>query len=188
MLSVPVRCSQIIWRMVSHTLRFAAFIVVVVSSFSLAFYALFFTCSKDSLLGGRFGTFGASVLTVFEAGLGQFDFTDFDDVEVQCPDHAAPGRVHHAAIFLLVMYLIIMAVVLLNLLIAVLSTAHSEVHENGEKEYHLARTRLIAQSARAVARRRIPPPFNLIPPIMGVVFDGIGEAYWRVTQIPAVLR
>lgn len=62
-----------------------------------------------------------------------------------------------------------MSVVLLNLLIAVLSTAHDEVYANAEKEFHPARARLIYQSARVVARRRPPPPLNLVKVVVGVL-------------------
>lgn len=71
--------------------------------------------------------------------------------------------------------MITMGVVLLNLLIAVLSTAHDEVYANAEKEFHLARARLIYQSANVVSRRRPPPPFNLLKVIFGFLFDVASE-------------
>lgn len=70
-----------------------------------------------------------------------------------------------------------MSVVLLNLLIAVLSTAHDEVYKNAEKEFHLARARLIAQSARSVALRRPPPPLNLVKAMFGLAVDTATEVY-----------
>lgn len=45
----------------------------------------------------------------------------------QCPDSAAPEWVGDAGTLLLVAYLVVMAVILFNLLIAILSTAHYEV-------------------------------------------------------------
>lgn len=71
--------------------------------------------------------------------------------------------------------MITMGVVLLNLLIAVLSTAHDKVYENAEKEFHLARARLIYQSAHVVANMRPPPPFNLIQVAFGLVLDMLTE-------------
>lgn len=56
--------------------------------------------------------------------------------------------------------------------------ADLKVYENGEKEFHLARTRLIQQSARAVAHGRIPPPFNLVQLFSGFVVDAIIEVIW----------
>lgn len=79
--------------------------------------------------------------------------------------------------------MVVMAVVLLNLFIAVLSTAHDEVYVNAEKEYHLARAKLIHQSARVVRRRRPPPPLNLIKLVLGIVLDTATEVprlYYRI--------
>lgn len=75
--------------------------------------------------------------------------------------------------------MVTMSVVLLNLLIAVLSTAHDEVYANAEKEFHLARARLIYQSARVIAERRPPPPLNLMKVAFGLVVDVVTEV-WRV--------
>lgn len=72
-------------------------------------------------------------------------------------------------------YMVILAVVLLNLLIAVLSTAHSKVYDNGDKEFHLARAKLIYQSARVVTRRRPPPPLNLVKAVLGTLIDAATE-------------
>lgn len=94
--------SQIIWRMLSQTLRFGVFIVVVMAGFALAFHAVFFLCEDGTLLGGNFGSFASALLYVFEAPLGEFDFGDFDNVRGQCPDHPSPGQASDAGIFLLV--------------------------------------------------------------------------------------
>lgn len=76
-------------------------------------------------------------------------------------------------------YMITMGVVLLNLLIAVLSTAHDQVYANAEKEFHLARARLIYQSARVAKRNRPPPPLNLIRVFFCVLLDTVNEAvHW----------
>ncbi|CAM9885508.1 unnamed protein product [Ectocarpus fasciculatus] len=169
---------QIIWRMLSQTLRFGVFIVVIMAGFALAFNAVFGSCDAGSLLDESYGSFGTAFLTVFKAPLGEFEFEAFDDVGGVCPDIPSPGRASDAGTFLLVAYLVVLAVVMLNLLIAVLSTAHGEVYDNGEKEFHLARTRLILQSARAVAHRRIPPPFNLVQLVVGFLLDGASELAW----------
>lgn len=121
---------QIIWKMMSETLRFSVFIVLVMCSFALAFNGLFFTCPKESHLGDRFGTFYGALPVVFGASLGDFSFEEFNNIETECPDHPAPERARDAGIFLLVMYLIVMAVILFNLLIAILSTTHSEVRQS----------------------------------------------------------
>ncbi|CAN0562212.1 unnamed protein product [Ectocarpus sp. 12 AP-2014] len=126
------------------------------AGFALAFTTVFGSCNADSLLGESFGSFGTAFLSVFEAPLGEFSFEDFHDVGTQCPDNPAPGRASDAGTFLLV------------------------VNANGEKEFHLARTRLILQSARAVAHRRIPPPLNLVQLIVDLLLDTVGELAWWV--------
>lgn len=110
------------------------FIILAMASFALAFYALYFTCeagdtNNDRPLHESFKTFGTSLITVFEAALGQFDFEQFDRASEYCN---RPEWARHAGIFLLMAYLIIMAVLLMNLLIAVLSTAHAEVSRDDQ--------------------------------------------------------
>eukprot|EP00903_Cladosiphon_okamuranus_P009225 g8807.t1 len=106
---------------------------------------------SDTDLGDSFRTVDRALVVVFGAPLGEFSFEIFENVEDQCPNQPAPRHAAGAGSFLLVSYLVVMAVVLLNLLIAILSTAHKEVHVNGEAEFFLARTRLVLQSAETVA-------------------------------------
>eukprot|EP00752_Nemacystus_decipiens_P009021 g8052.t1 len=171
--------TQIIWKMMSQTLRFSVFLVIFMASFALSFHALFHNCNDDSELGESFGNFHQALVVVFGAPLGDFSFQElFDGASGQCPDHASPEWVGDVGTLLLVAYLVVMAVILFNLLIAILSTAHYEVHRNGEQEFHVARTRLILQSSEAVARRRIAPPLNLLQIIPGLLFDAASEMHW----------
>ncbi|CAN0376362.1 unnamed protein product, partial [Ascophyllum nodosum] len=168
---------QILWRLMSHTVRFSAFIVVVLTSYALAFHAIFATCDEGSGLDEKFGTFAAALLSVFSAGLGEFGdiLDDFAGAEEYCAENPAPRLLEPAGVVLLLGYLVVMAVVLLNLLIAVLSSAHQKISSKGEMEFHLARTRLILQNSLAVAHRRIPAPFNLILVGIGFLFDGVQD-------------
>ncbi|CAM9784847.1 unnamed protein product, partial [Scytosiphon promiscuus] len=171
--------TQIIWKMLSQTLRFSVFLVIFMASFALSFQSLFHGCDNDSMLGESFGHFHQALVVVFGAPLGDFSFHElFDEAADQCPDHPASNWVGDAGTLLLVAYLVVMAVILFNLLIAILSTAHFEVHKNGEQEFHAARARLIVQSARAVARRRIAPPLNLLQIVPGLLVDAAGELWW----------
>ncbi|CBN74319.1 Transient Receptor Potential Channel. Partial sequence [Ectocarpus siliculosus] len=191
--------TQVIWRMISDTLRFSAFISVVMLSFALAFHAVFHTCGEfedptcntnddpDFPLRDAFGTFGRSFVTVFSAALGGPDFELYEAAGSECRCKLPDGA-QEAGIFLMVVYMVIMAVVLLNLLIAVLSTAHSKVYDNGDKEFHLARAKLIYQSARVVTRRRPPPPLNLVKVVLGTLIDATTEPVrfrrWMVRNPP----
>ncbi|CAN0416249.1 unnamed protein product [Ascophyllum nodosum] len=165
----------------SHTVRFSAFIVVVLTSYALAFHAIFATCDEGSGLDEKFGTFGAALLSVFSAGLGEFGdiLDDFAGAEEYCAENPAPRLLEPAGVVLLLGYLVVNGCIcprapqpgtyLLNLLIS----------SKGEMEFHLARTRLILQNSLAVAHRRIPAPFNLIQVGIGFVFDGVQECLWQ---------
>lgn len=54
--------------------------------------------------------------------------------------------------------------------IAVLSTAHFEVYKNADKQFHLARAKIILQSREDVLHDVLPPPFSLIKPILGLAW------------------
>lgn len=101
---------QVIWRMMSHTLRFSAFIAVVMLSFALAFQAVFHKCdpsgsSPEGLdvcpLHNAFGSFGDSFVTVFSSALGGPDFEIFDDGGAGCSCNLPDGALT-AGIFLMV--------------------------------------------------------------------------------------
>lgn len=119
---------QIIGKLLVHTAHFAVFIIVIMTSFGLAFNSIFFSCEEGSELDMLFGEFHRALLTVFGAALGEFGtiLDYFSYIEDQC-EHLVPELAYHVSVCLLVAYLVVMAVVLLNLLIAVLSTAHQEV-------------------------------------------------------------
>lgn len=163
--------------MISELSTFSIVLLLVMLGFSTGFWALF---SQDSIsqddiictqIRDAFGSFGDSVLTLFSAMLGEFSFEAFepeeeDDDEIECRN----TRNRQAGVVLLVVYLIIMAVMLLNLLIAVLSTAHAAVYQDAEKQFHAARAKLIVQSRDDVLHDVLPPPFNLIKPVSGVLW------------------
>lgn len=98
----------------SHTLRFSAFIAMVMLSFALAFHAVFHTCGtfngpypgcrvepEESPLRDAFGTFSRSCVTVFSSALGGPDFDIFkvEDSECNCD---LPEGAESAGIFLMV--------------------------------------------------------------------------------------
>lgn len=114
---------------------------VVVFGFSISFHALFRSSNS----------FGETLLSLFKAMLGEVGF--FDEF--------SGGRDDVAATILLVVYLVIMTVILLNLLVAILSTSHAEVQENADREFRISKARMI-QRYRLVVDKHIPPaPFNV---------------------------
>lgn len=103
----------------SHTLRFSAFIAMVMLSFALAFHAVFHTCDpsatpedldpsesisqefEECALNEAFGSFGDSFVTMFSSALGGPDFDLFDDLGGGCRCNLPDGA-QTAGIFLMV--------------------------------------------------------------------------------------
>lgn len=83
--------------MISHTLRFSAFIAVIMLSFALVFHAVFHTCGSyinpdgcdlgdddEFPLRDAFGGYGDSFVTVFASALGVPDFSLFEEAGSDC--------------------------------------------------------------------------------------------------------
>lgn len=110
--------TQIIWTMLSHLAQFSVFILVLISSFALTFHVLLKDCGVN-----EYASLISAHLAMFKAMLGEFEFDDI----------LGSGECNYsllkeeAARVLLAIFLVIVAILLLNLLIAVLSTVHAEV-------------------------------------------------------------
>lgn len=169
--------------MLTELAQFSLVLLLVMLGFAASFSALYDTntvlverldpsCDvRDHPVVIAFGEIGDSLLTIFSAMLGEFDFSVFYDRYQNAEGFDCGGVMHiEAGVILMVIYLVIMAVMLLNLLIAVLSTAHSEVQQNASKEFQLARAKIIIQSGEDVLNDVLPPPFNLLKPILGAVW------------------
>ena len=169
--------------MMTELVQFSLVLLLVMLGFAASFSALYDTdtvlvqqldpsCDvRDHPVVMAFGEIGDSLLTIFVAMLGEFDFSVFYE-RYENGDGLDCGGVMHieAGVALMVIYLVIMAVMLLNLLIAVLSTAHAEVQQNASKEFQLARAKIIIQSGEDVLNDVLPPPFNLLKPVLGAVW------------------
>lgn len=170
--------------MLFHLLRFSVFLVVIMTSFAVAFFAMFSICRDDddetelNDLGTQFKTLSSSLLFTFDAMLGSPGFDLFK--EESC---GGPTWSTDIGVLMLVIYLVIMAVLLLNLLIALLSTVHSDMNVNAEMEFHLARTHIIMKSARWVSRKRTPPPVNIVMAALGLVVDVVGEICFVICKL-----
>lgn len=117
--------------------------------FAISFYSLFSGCTSrdpDAPQELVFDTFHGSLLIMFDAMLGNVDLMSFQS-DVVCSN---PERMGDLGLLLLASYMVIMAIILLNLLIAILSTVHSDVNQNIEQEYQLARTNTIYKTAKNV--------------------------------------
>ncbi|CAM9832984.1 unnamed protein product, partial [Ectocarpus sp. 12 AP-2014] len=102
---------RVLYVMASELGQFFVVMGVVILGFAMSFFALFRDVNRETLRG--------ALLDAFQAMLGEAGlFNDF------------VGEKHDlAATILLVDYLVVMTIMLLNLLIAVLSTAHGKVEE-----------------------------------------------------------
>ncbi|CAM9739606.1 unnamed protein product, partial [Discosporangium mesarthrocarpum] len=142
----------VVFRTLGSLAYFSGILAVVMIGFALTFYSVFRYHQHGNSYNHTFDKFPSSLLAMFEALLGDFDFEEpFRDSE-----HGYVGKT------LLGVYVTVMSIMFLNLLIAVLSTQHSKVDANAEKEAHLSRAVIIHKYADNVRKNRIPAPFNLL--------------------------
>lgn len=134
--------SQVIFSMTAELVKFGFVMGVVMVGFAMSFHALFHTSE----------TFGETFLNLFKAMLGEVGF--FDEFASDPDDRVAT--------ILLVVYLVIITIMLLNLLVAILSTSHAMVHEHAERESNIAKARMIQHYRLVVEKNYLPAPFNLI--------------------------
>lgn len=143
---------QVIWKMLSHLFQFSVVLVVIMLGFALFFYSLFAeceigTCENEELL--VFDTYLNSLLLMFDAMLGNVDFMVLESRSIDCQ---VPNWTLDLGLGVLAFYMMLMAVLMLNLLIAVLTTVYSEVYAKREMEYQLVRTKIAFKNATGVAQ------------------------------------
>ena len=169
--------------MVTKLSQFSLILLLVMLGFATTFNALY---TKDTTLVTKnsddcdvndhpvveaFGTIGDALLTMFMSMLGDFNLRVFFYRYESSDGQDSVGVVYQeAGVTLMVIYLVIMLITLLNFLIAVLSTAHSEVQQNVEKEFQLEKARAILKSAEEVKCDVLPPPFNLVKLVLGIMW------------------
>ncbi|CAM9561668.1 unnamed protein product, partial [Scytosiphon promiscuus] len=142
--------------------RFGALMLIITLGFALAFYAMFGSAAAHLPEGGgiaEYDTYYSSILTLFASMLGNFDFETFD---------GAPMA--EAGMVLLAFFLCVMNVTLLNLLIAILATAHARVEGNADKEAVLSEAIIITQYRRAMRLDSLPSPLNVPQELISYVF------------------
>lgn len=154
---------QVIYMMATVLLQFGIVIGTVLLGFAVAFFSLF------RELEGL--TLSSALLDVFKAMLGEVGF--FDDF--------AGTPYYTVATLLLVVYLVIMTIMLLNLLIAVLSTAHSNVEEG--VLLRVANARVLMFYRRVADVDILPEPFNLVQMVFKMPFAVIDFALGTKTHI-----
>lgn len=138
--------------MLGEIVHFGAVMGVIMMGFAVAF---------KTLLHASTLTFGEVWLGVFKAMLGEVGVFETESGDAAYGD---------AVTALLVIYLVIMAVMLLNLLIAVLSTEHAKVDERSDREFSVSKVRVIKLYRRVVDQEVLPAPFNLVQLALALPF------------------
>ena len=128
-------------------LQFGVVLLVVMVGFAMSLYTL--------LRGDNDFTFDATLLLLFKTLLGDVDA--FDEFNKDTGNRYAPiGRL------LLVLYLVVMTIMLLNLLIAVLTTAYAKVEIKADREFKVSKAKVIDPYRLVVAMDLLPAPLNLV--------------------------
>ena len=137
--------------MTATLVKFGFVMLVVMVGFAMALHVLLRDIDFSE-------TFGETLLVLFKAMLGDTDL--FDEFSGE--------RYDSVATVLVVVYLLIMTIMLLNLLVAILSTAHAQVQGNVEGEFRVSKARIIEYYRLVVEKDLLPAPFNLIQPITSI--------------------
>ena len=149
-------------------LRFVVILLVVILGFAMALFPLL----RDA---GTF-TFPEILLLLFKTLLGDVEaFDEFSD--------SARNRYSPIGNTLLVLYLVIMTIMLLNLLIAVLSTAHAKVETNADKDLEVSKVRVVEHYRLIVALDILPAPFNLVQFVLTLPFSLMRQEPGRRKEI-----
>lgn len=152
--------------MLGEIFHFGVVMGVILVGFAVSFIALLLENTT---------TFAYVLVSVFHAMLGEVDV--FDEFEFVY---------RFWATLLIVVYLIIMSIMMLNLLIAVLSTEHAKVDERSESEYSVSKVRMIKLYRRVVDLDLLPPPLNLVQLAIVFPFFLAGSIFdlqnWRIVQ------
>lgn len=139
--------------MAAELIQFATVMLVVMLGFVMTFHALFLDID----------THGDTWLNLFKAMLGDTGlFDNFSDQDEDAQHGSAATVLLPVATAMLVAYLVLMTIMLLNLLIAVLSTLHSKVEKNANREYDVSKARMIQHYRMVVDKDLLPAPFNLV--------------------------
>lgn len=142
---------QVIFGMIGELVKFGVVILVVMFGFAMSFHALF----------SDVDTFGQTFLWLFNGMLGEAGlFEDFMSDEY--------NEYEGVATALFVVYLVVIAIMLLNVLTAVFSTSHAKVQEKADQEFMVSRSRLIDHYRLVVDKHLLPPPFNLAQVVLSL--------------------
>eukprot|EP00742_Colponemidia_sp_Colp-10_P013712 GILJ01015511.1.p1 GENE.GILJ01015511.1~~GILJ01015511.1.p1 ORF type:complete len:787 (+),score=111.80 GILJ01015511.1:54-2414(+) len=134
--------TRILNLMIFDLLLFVWIFGTLLIGFAGTFYSMFGDKLED------FSSFSRSCLSLFLAALGEFDM---DALVVVSPSWGA---------FLLVLYLVVSALMLVNLLVAVFASTYDEIYKRAKGEWAYIRAYRIYRWSFVL--KRVPPPINLV--------------------------
>ncbi|CAN0480244.1 unnamed protein product [Ectocarpus sp. 12 AP-2014] len=161
---------KVIFRMTTTLLKFGFVMVVVMIGFAMALHVLYH--DVDS--------FGTTLLALFKAMLGDVDF--FNDIATDQYDNDSVATV------LLVVYLFVVTIMLLNLLVAILSTPHAEVQDNVKVEVKVSKARVVEHYQWVVDHHVLPAPFNVLQEVLSFAVSMLVMLCWLVVVMLQGMR
>lgn len=136
-------------RMLTDVINFALLMSLFVVGFSVSFYYLLSERSED-VGNDNYSSVGNATLTMFRAMVGDFDYGDFEgldrDTRIFCQ-------------VLMSVYISISAVILLNMLIAMMSETYGDVQDQSILQYQYGRATVIKYFDDD--DNELPPPLNI---------------------------
>jgi ankyrin repeat protein len=143
-------------------LTFSVLYIIFIIGFGITIFSLFHN-------NALFPTHGLMFLQMFEFTLNNFDFGIFDTNSV---------TVNTIGIIVLIIFLVLTAIVLFNLLIARLTNVHDRLITKALVEWSHTKAQLLSKNLLLTEMhpfKIIPPPFNILP----FVFTPFHYYYWR---------
>lgn len=154
--------------MASELMNFLIIYLTCILGFGISFYALFYKVDKV------YSTSGFTFLTLIQNTLQTFDFDAFlTDSNI----------VNILGISLLVVFLVLTEVVLLNLLIAKMSSSYEVIKVQSRQEWSFAFAKLVTQYMLLEEHHvfcLLPAPFNLVT-IAFLPFQYYGMKWFRIS-------
>ncbi|XP_071506041.1 short transient receptor potential channel 7-like [Diadema antillarum] len=142
-------------RMIGQIMRFGAVFIVVFLAFFCALTNLYWNYPDDTKFGRADRTLTTLLWALF--GLAEQEDVKCSSGTTEC-GHTTTEIVGTA---LYIMYHLIMALVMLNMLIAMMTTSFQEIYDDQDVEWKFARSKLWMVYFERGAT--LPPPFNIIP-------------------------
>ncbi|CAM9508523.1 unnamed protein product [Scytosiphon promiscuus] len=154
--------------MFGEMFHFGLVLGTIMMGFTVSFFAIF----------GEYESYGGVWLSVFKAMLGEVNAFDVLYEESPYKDVAR---------LLLVLYLIVVAVMLLNLLIAVLSTEHAKVERQQDRAFRESKVRIMKLYTRQVDADLVPSPFNLVQLALWLMASAV-DGLFRLRTCPKIMQ